>query len=340
MPIILVRRRDRNSVAARGRMARFEGISAPPETSNTHPPTQITCRNSVSGLPLPEPSHSLRTRYRVAIPIAVAPSSPALQSNTFLAHQRGTGVGKPSDRARPRRQAKNALRYDERCFLPIHIYDTATGRPVAVILRPGKTPSGKEVRGWLRRLIKRIRQYWPKTRITIRGDGHYGREEAMSWCEVNGVDYIFGLGGNVVLDRLVEPAADDIRVPWAEGKLAALRGYAETRCAAKSWARERRVVARIETKESDQEDMLRRGIDIRYMVTSLTNGGAEYIYDTVYCGRGQAENLIEQHKAQLASDRTSCRSPIANQFRLILHTATYWLLAPVRIRKKMTEDRQ
>ena len=62
--------------------------------------------------------------------------------------------------------------YDERCFLPIHIYDTATGRPVAVILRPGKTPSGQEVRGWLRRLVHRIRQRWPDTRITIRGDGH------------------------------------------------------------------------------------------------------------------------------------------------------------------------
>ena len=80
-------------------------------------------------------------------------------------------------------------------FLPIHIYDTATGRPVAMILRPGKTPSGVEVRRWLRRLVKRIRQHWPKTRITIRGDGHYGRDEAMSWCENSGVDYIFGFAG-------------------------------------------------------------------------------------------------------------------------------------------------
>ena len=107
--------------------------------------------------------------------------------------------------------------YDERCFLPIHIYDTATGRPVAMILRPGKTPSGVEVRRWLRRLIKRIRQHWPVTRITIRGDGHYGRDEAMSWCEDNGVDYIFGFGGNAVLDRLVEGEADDIRTRRARG---------------------------------------------------------------------------------------------------------------------------
>jgi len=220
--------------------------------------------------------------------------------------------------------------YDERCFLPIHIYDTATGRPVAVILRPGKTPSGKEVRNWLRRLIKRIRQHWPKTRITIRGDGHYGREEAMTWCEANGVDYIFGLSGNTVLDRLVDSAADDIRVRRAEGQLAILRGFSETRYAAKSWAKERRVAARIEASASHEDDMLRRGLDIRYVVTSLKTGDAQYIYETVYCARGQAENLIKQHKAQTASDRTSCRSPLANQFRLILHTAAYWLLLDVR----------
>jgi hypothetical protein len=148
--------------------------------------------------------------------------------------------------------------------------------------------------------------------------------------EANGVNYVFGFAGNSVLDRLVDVEADDIRTRRAEGKLAILRGYAETRYAAKSWTRERRVVARIEAKESDEDDMLRRGLDIRYVVTSLTKGDAEHIYATIYCARGQAENLIKQHKAQLASDRTSCRSPLANQFRLILHTAAYWLMLDVR----------
>ena len=69
-----------------------------------------------------------------------------------------------------------------------------------------------EVRKLLSRLIGRIRRHWPSTHITIRGDGHYGREEAMTWCENYGIDYIFGLSGNVVLDRLVYAAADDIRV--------------------------------------------------------------------------------------------------------------------------------
>src|SRR6201995_2820200 len=65
--------------------------------------------------------------------------------------------------------------YGERCFLPIHVYDTATGRPVAVLLRPGKAPSGEEIRGHLRRLVHRFRQHWPATRLTMRGDSHYGR---------------------------------------------------------------------------------------------------------------------------------------------------------------------
>ena len=85
--------------------------------------------------------------------------------------------------------------YGERCFLPIHVYDTATGRPVAMLLRTGKTPSGTEMASHVRRLIRRIRRHWPDTAITLRGDGHYGRPEIMAWCEANGVDYIFGLPG-------------------------------------------------------------------------------------------------------------------------------------------------
>jgi hypothetical protein len=212
--------------------------------------------------------------------------------------------------------------YGERCFLPMHVYETATGRPVAVLLRSGKTPSGREVRGQIRRLVRRIRTHWPATKITIRGDGHYGRHEAMTWCEANGVDYIFGLGGNDAIDRKVEAAADDVRVRWAEGEHPVVRRYAETRHGAASWKCERRVAARIEASCN--------GLDIRYVVTNIRRGSAEWLYDTLYCERGQAENLIKLHKTQLASDRTSCRSPLANQVRLVLHTAAYWLLLMLR----------
>ncbi|MER9203847.1 transposase [Mesorhizobium sp. M0933] len=66
------------------------------------------------------------------------------------------------------------------------------------------------------------------------------------------------------------------------------------------------------------------------LVTNLDSGSAEHLYDVIYCARGQAENLIKMHKSQLASDRTSCRSPIANQVSLVLHTAAYWLMLSKR----------
>src|SRR6201993_2069668 len=124
--------------------------------------------------------------------------------------------------------------YDERCFLPIHVYDTATSRPVAVLLRTGTTPSGVEIRGHLRRMVRRIRRQWPHTRLTIRGDSHYGRPEVMAWCETNGIDYIFGLAANPVVDRLVEPMADDVRVRRAEGEAPVVRRYCEVRYGARS----------------------------------------------------------------------------------------------------------
>lgn len=212
--------------------------------------------------------------------------------------------------------------YDARCFLPIHVYEVATSRPVAMILRAGKTPSGKEIRGHLRRLVRPIRRRWPATRITIHGDGHYGRPEVMDWCEANGIDYLFGLPGNRVLDRLVDAAADDIRTRRALEKKPGRRGFTETGYRAKSWTKERRVCARIEATT--------QGLDIRYVVTNREAGSAEHVYEVLYCARGQAENLIKLHKSQLASDRTSCRSPLANQVRLVLHTAAYWLLLTVR----------
>jgi hypothetical protein len=226
------------------------------------------------------------------------------------------------------------------------VYDAATARPVVVLFRPGKTPGGEEIRGHLRRMVRRIRTHWPDTRITIRGDSHYGRREVMAWCEANDLHYIFGLSGNTVLDQMVEPIADAVRAQraaaqaklvemrcadrpvdaarlrGAEAQANAVRRHAEVSYGAKSWGCQRRVAARIEATP--------KGLDIRYIVTNLAGGGAEWLYETLYCARGQMENFIKLHKTQLHSDRTSCRSPLANQVRLVLHTAAYWLLLKVR----------
>jgi len=194
-----------------------------------------------------------------------------------------------------------------------------------MLLRTGKTPSGAEVAGHIRRLVRRIRRHWPDTHITLRGDGHYSRPEPMAWCEKNGVDYVFGLPGNAALhaDPVIVTEADSCATDRAIRGDSQLRRYTETRYAAKSWGKtKRRVVARIEASPL--------GLDIRFVVTSLAKGSAEHIYDMLYCARGQAENLIKLHKSQLKSDRTFCRSANANQVRLILHTAAYWLMWALR----------
>jgi hypothetical protein len=211
--------------------------------------------------------------------------------------------------------------HDSRCFMPIHIYEATTGKPVAVFLRPGKTPDGIEVALVLRHVVRAIRARWPRVDILIRGDSHYGRPEAMAWCERHRVGYIFGLAGNKVLLRRVTTEAEQAALDRLDAADPKVRRYAEFRYGAKSWKTERRVIARVEASG--------QGVDSRFIVTNLT-GLPKSLYEKVYCARGQAENLIKAHKLHLASDRTSCTKATANQFRLLIHTAAYWLMHSLR----------
>jgi hypothetical protein len=211
--------------------------------------------------------------------------------------------------------------HDGRCFLPIHVYEATTGKPVAVVLRPGKTPDGAEVALVLRHVIRRIRARWPKVDILVRGDSHYGRHEAMSWCERNRVGYVFGLAGNQVLLRRVAALAEKAALARVGGGVDKVRRFGELAYAAKTWDVERRAIARVEASG--------RGMDSRFVVSNLA-GAPRWLYEAVYCARGQAENLVKAHKVHLASDRTSCSKATANQFRLVLHTAAYWLLHTLR----------
>jgi hypothetical protein len=224
--------------------------------------------------------------------------------------------------------------HDERGFASMHIYHVASCTPVAAILRPARTPKGTEVCTVVRHVTQRLRQRWPNTRLVWRGDSHYGRVEAMEWAENNGADYIFGLQGNPVLDAMVAKTADNLRFHHAKSRQEKVRTYTSFRYQASSWKRPRKVVARLECSLQPDEggipsNGMRQEVDIRYVVTSL-KGSAQYLYEDVYCQRGQMENLIKLHKAQLASDRMSCHSATANQVRLALHTAAYWLTLAVR----------
>src|SRR5262245_25467965 len=153
----------------------------------------------------------------------------------------------------------------------------------------------------------------------------------MEWAEDHDADYIFGLAGNAALDALVAETAVNLRFHHAMSSKAKLRTFASFLYQAGSWKRPRKVVARLECSLQPVagEAGMRQEVDIRYVVTSL-KGSAQHLYENVYCQRGQMENLIKLHKAQLASDRMSCHSATANQVRLVLHTAAFWLMHGVR----------
>ena len=155
----------------------------------------------------------------------------------------------------------------------------------------------------------------------MRGDSHYGRHEAMTWCEHNRVGYVFGLAGNQVLLARVADLAEDAALGRVAGESDKVRRYGEFPYAARSWQVERRVIGRVEASP--------QGSDSRFIITNLA-GAPRWLSENVYCPRGQAENLIKAHKLHLASDRTSCTSATANQFRLLIHTAAYWLLHTLR----------
>ena len=204
------------------------------------------------------------------------------------------------------------------CFQPILIFEAATQKPVATILRGGKRPTGREAAS----VIRRIRSHWPRVAITFRGDAHYGTPEVMDVLEDMGCLYIFGLSGNKRLGEISAPWRDDVATRRALKGKNKVRRFFQTNYAAKSWRRERCVVARVEAT------LL--GSDVRFIVTNIAGTRAKHLYEKIYCARGRMENLIKEHKLYLKSDRTSCHRWEANQFRLFLHTAAYWLMLRLR----------
>lgn len=221
--------------------------------------------------------------------------------------------------------------YGMNCFLPIHIYELETGYPVGMLLRTGAPPSGKEIRVIMRFVVRNIRRHWPDVTIHWRGDARYAAPEVMTFLEQSNCDYTFGLTPNARVRVLFAQAGDAVKVRRVEevGPEGTLRDFAEAQYAARSWKdpdcptqlRTRRVIARMEASP--------HGYDLRCIVTSTKTAPA-ILYESIYCQRGEAENLIKLHKTQLASDRTSCETPEANQFRLILHTLAYWTMITLR----------
>lgn len=209
--------------------------------------------------------------------------------------------------------------FDDHGFQPIVVFD-GEGRIVAAVLRPARRPSGREIAGYLRRLVRALRAHWPRVEILIRADSHYAAPEVIDFCRLAGVDFILGLNTNPALRAHVADLEASTAARQSGG--GKVRRFAEFFDAARSWRRVERIVARVEAGP--------QGVDTRFIVTSLEAGRGKRLYEHLYCRRGEAENHIKAFKRHLAADRTSCHRATANQMRLMLHAGAYWLMWGLR----------
>ena len=212
--------------------------------------------------------------------------------------------------------------YDCYCYLPLYVF---CGRHLlAAKLRPSNIDASAGSVEEVARIVAQIRRRWPRTRILLRADSGFAREALMAWCEMNQVDFVFGLAGNA---RLVEEISVELLQAEAEasatGKPA--RRFKDFRYATlDSWSRRRRVVAKAEWTNGEANP--------RFIVTSLNKAetSARFLYEKVYCARGEMENRIKECQGDLFADRTSTATLCANQLRLWLALFAYALLCAVR----------
>jgi Transposase DDE domain group 1 len=165
---------------------------------------------------------------------------------------------------------------------------------------------------------------WPRVRIALRADSGFAREALMSWCEANRVDYVFGLARNARLEAAI---ADDLARAEADSRQTggAARVFKELRWATlDSWSRKRRVIAKAEWTQG--------GPNPRFIVTSLKAAeiNGRYLYEAVYCARGEMENRIKECQLDLFADRTSAATMKANQLRLWFASMAYVLMCALR----------
>ena len=208
--------------------------------------------------------------------------------------------------------------YGDWCFLPLYVF---CGEQLLVsYLRPSNIDASRHALAILKLLTARLREVWPEVKIILRADSGFCRRKILQWCDWARVDYVIGLAKNARLQALSETLLSEARETFAAtGEKQRRFGWIEY--AAGTWPRARRVIAKAEHTD--------KGENPRYVVTSL-EGEAQEIYDQVYCARGEMENRIKEQQLGLFSDRTSCHSWWANQFRVLLSAAAYVLMETIR----------
>jgi len=212
--------------------------------------------------------------------------------------------------------------YDHYCYLPLYIFcgdDLLSAR-----LRTSDCDPSEGVLPDLARIVNRVRESWPGTRIVVRGDSGFCREDLMAWCELRGVEYILGLAKNSRLEKLIKKDLKKAKRKFKRTGKPSKRYRNLHYRTLSTWSKKRRVVAKAEH--------LDKGANPRFVVTTLTKEeyGARALYEDVYCARGDMENRIKEQQMGMFADRTSTHTLRANQLRLWLSSLAFVLVSELR----------
>jgi hypothetical protein len=210
--------------------------------------------------------------------------------------------------------------FRQHMYFPLLVFDGETDQLIAAVLRPGTVHAGHGALAVLKRLVRATRAQWPGVTIEVRADSGFALPALYAYCEAAGLTYTIGLIPNPRLDALAADLLAAAVRQRSETRVEKVRLLAETRYQAGSWDHDRRVVYKAEA--------LPKGPNTRFVVTNRTDA-PRALYDW-YVQRGTSEQWIKDFKDACAADRLSDHRFWANQFRLLLHAAAYWLLDTLR----------
>ncbi len=208
------------------------------------------------------------------------------------------------------------------CYLPLYIFSGE--KLLCARLREANQDASAGTLEELERIVTRLRANWPAVRIILRGDSGFCREEIMSWCEANGLDYVFGIARNNRLQKAIAEEMAQARQDYESNHQAA-RVFKDCRYQTReSWSCERRVVGKAE--------YLSKGENPRFIVTSIDRDeqDARTLYEDFYCARSDMENRIKEQQLDLFADRTSTHEMRSNQLRLYFASFAYVLIQTLR----------
>jgi hypothetical protein len=225
--------------------------------------------------------------------------------------------------------------YDTWCYLPVMGFMSFNEEKeqylFTAVLRPGNAVASVGASGILWRILQKLWRAFPQARLRVRLDGGFADPLLLTFLDAMGVEYVVAMAKNAVLNRLAEPALQQAR-KLSEDNGQTEHLYGEGRYAAESWLSERRVIFKAEVVRPAGKEPKDNP---RFLITNLKQH-PRWIYEQVYCERGEIENRLKELHQGLEIDRTSCSKFWANQFRVLMTAAAYVLMQELRLRAART----